>query len=65
MAKTKEVSDKIKVIAAPNLGGISFHSEIGLTIEEYQELKYGSGKAEISQQAFDWLSVHNHVSKEK
>ena len=56
---------KIKVIASPNLGGVSFHTDIGFTVEEYQELKYGSGKAEISQQAFDWLSQYGHVRKDE
>jgi len=65
MAKAKEVSGKVKVIASPNLGGVSFHTDIGLTEEQYQELKYGSGKAEISQQAFDWLYKYGHVTEDK
>lgn len=56
--------EKVKVIASPGLNGVSFHEDIGLTLDEYQELKYGSGRAEISQSAFDWLSKYGHVTKE-
>ena len=62
---TRETSGNVKVIASPGLNGVSFHNDIGLTVEQYQELKYGSGKAEISQQAFDWLSKHGHVTEDK
>ena len=58
-------TNKIKVIAAPGLNGVGFHPDIGFTVEEYQELKYGSGKAEISIEAFEWLSKYGHVRKDE
>jgi len=46
--------------AAPSLNGVSFHEDIGFTVEQYQELKYGSGETEIPLVAAEWLERYGH-----
>ena len=53
-------TDRVTIKAIPNLGGVMFHAEL-MTVEEYKELKYGTGEAEVSRECADWLIAKGHA----
>ena len=67
MSKDKKSveSKTVKIKAMPGLNGVAYTSDRLFTLEQYNELKYGSGISEVSQEAAQWLIDRNHAVKEK
>jgi len=66
MAKVKDSpTGKVSIEATNKLECIGLSQVPELSLEEFTELKYGSGKAEVHANAAEWLIKFGHAKEGK